>query len=281
MRKLLLFATALCFFSTFSYAQLNQCVPDPIYKDSTFGVYPKPKSANNPNGGINKSACIGKPFQFSLTGVVPDSLEVTFFGAKVELKLDSIVLDKKNPKTVQGLPSGIAWDCNGGNCKFLPKTQRCIVMYGTADNTNTAKDYPLKITLKAYVQTFLGPQAVDVNYPDANLAPGEYTLKLEPNASKTCFAVGNEDQLDNVDKINFYPNPTNSDAVISFSAKEADNYTFMVTDMSGKMVQTRPINVTEGWNEVLFDGATLPTGMYIYYIGNEKGRVANRFTITR
>jgi hypothetical protein len=282
MRKSLLIMLSLVAFSFVATAQLNSCVPNPQYKDSLFGVFPKPYDPIvNPKGGINQSACIGKPFKFVFTGIIPDTLAVPLFGQLVKLKVDSLVLDKKDLKTIEGLPSGLKWDCSGGKCKFLPKSQSCIVIYGTADNTNAAKDYELKIKIKAYFQTFLGPTVYDLTFPDANLAPGKYILKLEPNASKTCYAVGNEDQYLNVDKIVAFPNPTLSDAKITFSAKESDDFDFLVTDMNGRIVQRKSVKVTEGWNEILFNGGSLPEGVYIYSLGNAKGKISNRIVIER
>jgi hypothetical protein len=281
MRKLLLFSFALFLFAIDANAQLNSCVPDPLYKDSLFGVFPRPYDpVAYPNGGINKSACIGKPYKFVFTGIIPDSLAVNLFGSQVKLKIDSLTLDKKDATTITGLPKGMNWDCGNKKYTFLPKSQNCVVVYGTATTANTPGNYEMKIKMKAYVQTLFGPTSQDVEFP-GSLAPGTYTIKLEANNSPTCFVVGNEDQYLNVDKINAFPNPTTSDAKIIFSAKEADNFDFLVTDMSGKIIRKEKINVAAGWNEIQFNGSTLPEGIYIYYLGNEKGKIANRLTISK
>ena len=280
MRKLLLFFFALTLFSFDTNAQLSSCVPDPLYKDSTFGVFPRPYDpVAYPKGGINKSACIGKPYKFVFTGVVPDS----FFVAQLQttVKVDSLVLDKKDATTITGLPKGFAWDCSNGKCKFLPKTQNCVVVYGTATTANAPGDYDMKIKMTAYLKTVFGTIPYTISFPDATLAPGKYTIKLEANTSKTCFVVGNEDQYLNVDKINAFPNPTFSDAKIVFSAKEADNFDFLITDMSGRIIRKEALKVTEGWNEIQFNGSALPEGIYIYYLGNAKGKIANRLTISK
>ena len=49
-------------------AQTPACIPNPLYKDSSSGVYPLPYDATlNPKGGIDKPACIGKPYEYVLT----------------------------------------------------------------------------------------------------------------------------------------------------------------------------------------------------------------------
>ncbi len=280
MRKLLLFSFALFLLALDANAQLNSCVPNPLYKDSLFGVFPRPYDpVTYPQGGIDKSACIGKPYKFVFTGVVPDSILVTQLGIKI--KIDSLVLDRKDAATITGLPKGFNWDCGNKKYTFLPKSQNCVVIYGTANNTNTPGNYEMKIKMKAYLQTIFGTTTYDISFPDAQLAPGNYTIKLEDNASKTCFVVGNEDQYLNVDKINAFPNPTTGDAKIVFSAKEADNFDFLVTDTAGKIIRKEKIQVVAGWNEIEFNGSSFPEGIYIYYLGNEKGKVSNRLTISK
>jgi hypothetical protein len=282
MRKFLLSTFLFCFGATSLMAQLNTCKPDPKYKDSLFGVFPRPYDPiASPKGGIDKSACIGKPFQYVFTGVVPDTLEVSFFGQKIKVKIDSLVLDKKNPSTIVGLPKGISWNTPAKGGALLPKTQDCVVIFGTADNTNKVGDYDMKITMKAYFQTFIGPTTYDVSFPDPNLSPGKYTLKLEAATAKTCYAVGNEDQYLNVDKMAIFPNPTSDVSKIVFSAKEEDRFEFVVTDVNGRIYQRQNINVAAGWNEIPLDASNLANGVYFYYLGNQKGKIVEKLTVNR
>ncbi len=280
MKRLLLSTLLFCFGVTALMAQLGSCKPDPKYKDSLFGVFPRPYDpVSSPKGGIDKSACIGKPYQFVFTGVVPDTLTVNQFGSTFKLKVDSLKIDKADPTAVEGLPKGLNWDCGTPNCLFKPKNQNCVVIFGTATNANAPKDYDLKIKMKAYLQSFLGPITYDISFPDPSLFPGKYTLKLEPNTSKTCYVVGNEDQYINVDKVNIFPNPATDVAKITFSAQNADRFDFILTDLNGRVFRQEKRNVAAGWNEFNLDCSNLADGMYIYYIGNEKGKIANRLMI--
>ncbi|MGB5026097.1 MAG: hypothetical protein WBO44_12155, partial [Saprospiraceae bacterium] len=63
--------------------QSQNCLPDSIYRDSSAGVYPKPVSPTNPNGGITKKACINKPYEFVFTVVVPDTVLVPAFPSPI------------------------------------------------------------------------------------------------------------------------------------------------------------------------------------------------------
>jgi hypothetical protein len=247
-----------------------------------FGVFPRPYDpVTYPTGGIDKSACIGKPFQYVFTGVVPDSLEVNVLGSKLKVKIDSLSLDKKNASTITGLPKGMSWNTPAKNGTFLPKSQNCVVVFGTADNTNKVGDYEMKINMVAYIVTFLGPLTYNLSFPDANLAPGKYTIKLEAATAKTCYVVGNEDQYLNVDKLAIFPNPTSDVSKIVFSAKEEDRFEFVVTDVNGRVYQRQNINVAAGWNEIPLDASNLANGVYFYYLGNQKGKIVEKLTVNR
>jgi hypothetical protein len=129
--------------------------------------------------------------------------------------------------------------------------------------------------------TFLGPLTYNLSFPDANLAPGKYTIKLEAATAKTCYVVGNEDQYLNVDKLAIFPNPTSDVSKIVFSAKEEDRFEFVVTDVNGRVYQRQNINVAAGWNEIPLDASNLANGVYFYYLGNQKGKIVEKLTVNR
>jgi hypothetical protein len=277
MKKILLFSLICLMANTFVSAQ---CIPDPIYKDSTFGVYPKPYDKDKyPQGGINKSACIGKPFKFIFTAKIPDTTVISQFGFQIPAKIDSVKLDKNDPLTVEGLPKGLTYACDPPNCVFFPKKPACLYIYGTATAVNTAKDYELKIKTIGYINIGLGPITYPLSFPDKNIAPGSYTLKLEPNNSTTCFVTGAADQNENIVHISAYPNPTNDFTTISFYALDKDIFDFVVTDLTGKVVFKETRNVEQGINSIEFEVSNYPAGAYIYYLGNNKGKTTNRLIV--
>lgn len=276
MKKVILLMMFGCFLSQLASAQ---CVPDPIYKDSTFGVYPRPYDpVAFPSGGIKQSACIGKPYKFVFTVKVPDSVAVPQLGG-LKLKLDSIKLDKKKAGTVTGLPVGISYDCNTPNCTFAAKTSGCTYLYGVAANSNTAGDYEIGIKLTAYFSTFLGPITYELNAKD--LATGKYILKLEPNNASSCFVSSIKDQNENISFINAKPNPATDFTTISFYAQEDENLDFIVADMSGKVVYKENRAAQHGINTLDLNTSNLTEGVYIYYLNSKQGRIANRLVISK
>ena len=79
----------ICAISTVQ-VQAQACQPDARYRDSTVGVYPSPVTASNPNGGINKAACIGKPYSFVFTVKISDTITVPLVG---KIPLDSLTME--------------------------------------------------------------------------------------------------------------------------------------------------------------------------------------------
>lgn len=276
MKKILLFIFAIGLANTLIQAQ---CTPDPTLKDSAAGVYPRPYDpVRFPNGGIKPTACIGKPYKYVLTAKIPDSLTITQFGFPIQVKIDTVKLDRKSTNTVKGLPKGMTYDCNPPNCVFPAKSMGCIYLYGTPTTANVAGNYDLSLEVTAIIQSPLGGQ-LSQKVDASTLAPGKYTLKLEPNNSTTCFVSSAKDKNENIVEISSAPNPTNGITKISFNTLATDVFDFIVTDIAGKIVYKETRQVSEGINTMDFDASILDSGLYIYSLGNEKGRVSNRLVV--
>ncbi|MBU0509849.1 T9SS type A sorting domain-containing protein [bacterium] len=62
-----------------------------------------------------------------------------------------------------------------------------------------------------------------------------------------------------------YPNPFNSQTVLSFSIPARGEVTLILHDLTGRAVRTMIHGVVErGHHQILFDGTGLPSGMYFY-----------------
>ena len=161
-----------CFFILFLALQngfSQACLPDSTVKDSAVGVYPKPISPTNPNGGINKPACINKPFEFNLTVKISDT--VTIPGVPIPVNLNFAKIPTKD--AISGLPKGIGYECNPPDCIFPKNSIGCLILKGTPTSDNTPGIYRpvIKITLSTLFGNF------DLEYP-GQFFPGEYLLTL-------------------------------------------------------------------------------------------------------
>lgn len=200
----------------------QSCLPDSIYKDSAFSAYPKP-IVDGVGKGIDKPVCINKPYEFTLTMVIPDTMR--FSGFLINLSQVSI------PATggIANLPKGLNYVCNPPTCIFPKKTMGCLKLYGTADNSNTPGIY--KPSIKLLVGSLLGN--IEVDYPGP-LIKGEYLLTV---LDENCL-ISTKDI--NIVNDNFFPNPTDG----WINSREDNIFDLRLTDLNGKVVkiQSNPID---------------------------------------
>ncbi|MBP7274052.1 MAG: T9SS type A sorting domain-containing protein [Saprospiraceae bacterium] len=259
MKKLFILALL-----TFCFkASVNaQCTPDITYQDSTFGVYPKPQSASNPNGGINIPACINEPYLFVFTVVVPNTVVIN----GISVPVDSIRID-----SLRGLPIGLQYACNPSSCVFQKNTLDCIVINGTPTNSNTVGDYDLTVFGKGFT---LG-QGINITFPTSS-TEGQYTLQLNPQGSPDCVSLSTS-YLENKNMmVSNTPNPFYADTYIHLNSKIGIKGNLVVYNLLGKQVATQIIEITNGENIIRFDGRSLPSGTYIYTIGDKTNKVSGK-----
>lgn len=84
-------------------------------------------------------------------------------------------------------------------------------------------------------------------------------LELEARAQREGFPTGGCAMLD------AYPNPFNASTVIRYELREASLVNLEVYDITGRLVAI----LVKGWreagtHEVIFDGSSLASGIYIY-----------------
>lgn len=184
-------------FLCYVQVEAQTCLPDSTLKDSSAGVYPKPVSPTNPNGGITKVACINKPYEFVFTVVVPDTVQVPIFPNPIALEKVSI----DSLGAILNLPEGISYSCNPPNCVFKKNTYGCLKLYGTPSLNNQAGDYKPIIKLKLTVNVGI-PFDYTTEYPGPAF-PGEYILKL---VNEVDCASANKDLSKETSF--WYPNPS-------------------------------------------------------------------------
>ena len=271
MKKALL--TSLVILSTlvYSWAQFGTCVPDPSFQDSTAGVYPLPFDAvTNPTGGITDSACFNKDYQFALTAVVGDTLNVGGF---------SYVLDSLKITAVTGLPEGFDYNCNNPGCTFYQNEIGCAVIFGKA--TNPADIGSHNLTISAIVYT-LGGFQIPLTFPNPLIAPGNYFLWVLPEDNANCYVFTSAFEVaSEFESVRNVPNPFTGLTTFEVDSRAAGLYQLRVADMLGRVVHTQTVQINEGLNQVAFDGSQLPDGLYLYTFSNGQSQVTQKMQISR
>jgi hypothetical protein len=267
----LYFTLMLCVFGAIQ-AHAQACQPDARYRDSTVGVYPSPVTAANPNGGITKAACIGKPYSYVFTVKISDTITVPLAG---KIPLDSLTMATTG--AVAGMPTGMTYACNPANCVFKKNTTGCVVIQGTPATSNTVKLYPLVITGRAFSSAlFFAPDGYVAKFP-GDLFPGEYNLKLLAANDPGCLSATND--LKEVSNFSAFPNPTNGKTVITIESSVNDNFEFSLTNVMGQRIETRPLSIQAGVNAFELDASKLPNGIYMYALSKGSRVVSNKLIV--
>lgn len=247
------------------------CEPDPMFSD-TLGVFPPPidTTVENPSEGIDVVACIGKPYNFTFTIAIGDSLRIQTF----VLPVDSITM---SPDTaVTGLPVGLTYDCGFPDCTFLKDTTSCISISGTPDESNTPGEYPLVIAGSFHSGVFNQPTTIPGDF-----FPGFYTLRLEAADSEACTTSSTEELFAPKMEMSTSPNPTSGFSTLKVDIPTSGVYQYRIYNMLGREVFNAPLRLNVGTSQHEFDFGFLPNGLYLYSLSNEKMQLTKRLIIRK
>lgn len=274
MKKFILFSFFACVFTITSNAQATSCVPDVLYQDSVFGVYPPPLSAGNPDGGIPISACRNMAWDYSITVKIPE--EVVLQGTTVTL----FSVEVATTGAVSNLPTGFSYSCNPPDCIFEPAdTLGCINLYGVTSDTVGIYDVTIATNIKS---SFL-PTGFPVTLP-SNLidgAEGNYFLNVVDENDPDCFVSNVDVLLAEKFQVRNLPNPFGAFTNIEIRAEQNDELEFRVYDVYGKLLHSRSVDVFTGMNTFQFDGSNLENGVYIYTIGKDGALISDKMIVNR
>lgn len=90
-----------------------------------------------------------------------------------------------------------------------------------------------------------------------------------------------EAQAAGLQGFNLYPNPTQGVLNVGFESANAGQATITVTDLSGKIMLRKALDVTEGQNDIALRLRDLAQGSYLLFLNNEDVQVNKRFVIIK
>jgi hypothetical protein len=233
-----------------------QCVPNQLYADSVYGVWPDTLE-NFANG------MVGVFYSDTLNILVPSSASAIDPSYPSFVTIDSVAMNQ-----LTGLPPGIAVNCNsqtGAPCTYLANQVGCGLLEGTPTQAGT---FDITIEVTVYVN-FLGTQAIPRTFTG-------YSITVLPNT------VGIGDiQAVGVDKARNVPNPFVGRTNIEFSLQHATAATITVFNLVGKQIWKETVQGKAGNNRVPFAASNLENGIYLFHVeaggSNSTGRmVVNR-----
>ena len=245
------------------------CDPDQIYADSSGGVYPRPYTDSMPEAGINVIACPGQTYFFNFTVNVPDSIQL---GALV-IPVSRVRLRTSEP--VRGLPQGLNYVCNPGNCDMPAGTLGCIALVGTVGTNVTPGIYPLEI-LVDIVTTF--GLVVPTQFPNEAIAPGTYFIVVgEPDGACNTVSVITKELQEN---LLLSPNPTNQEIRIAANTFKSNQLHVRVSSIQGQIWYDYPITMLSN-EQLTIPVQILPPGNYITHISDGQKVYTGKFQVIR
>jgi len=255
-----------------SFSQV--CTPDSTLIDAEFPVQPLPfDPINSPDGGIPDTACIGLPYFFPFQAAVGDTLNAGI----AMLPLDSIRLPIVGG--IGGLPPGLNYECNPGDCVFRKNTLGCIAISGTVMDPAAVGEYDLTLSVEAFLNGSSSPTAVSLPIP--TVTPGSYTIVVRPADFTNCSTVSSEDLLSDLITLRNVPNPFNGMTSIELTSAFSGEVNFEVFDMVGTKIHKEEVQLLEGKNAIPFNGTDLQSGIYFYAIKNHLGFVSEKMVVSK
>lgn len=256
MKKILLSLSILASSSAMIYAQ-NGCVGDP---NAPNDVYPDTLT----NFAI---AYTGQAYEQDFTVRVPQ--DTIYQGATVPFS--HVTLDN-----VIGLPQNFTYACDPSTCSFDGGTTNCVEVYSTSlPDTSQIGIYDITIEATPFVLIGVPPFVVPVNAGtvlyegyELEIQAGGVSIIREANSSKVMSVIA-------------YPNPTEGNTAIQFTAVANSSVTFTVTNLLGEVITNRVVSATRGTNQVNFDASNLSDGVYLYSLTDGEHTVSKKLIVSK
>lgn len=117
---------------------------------------------------------------------------------------------------------------------------------------------------------------------------GGSTISVDPNYGQGVIVLfdvqkinaAGIDENDAVADLSVYPNPTNAEANVVFTANNTAA-TITVTNLAGQTVYTNDLGVVNGEQNIAIDASNFQSGMYIVNIVTENGVATARISVTK
>ncbi len=216
-----------------AFASYAQCTPDPNW--NTDGI--SPSRLPDGNVGVNYSTIIS--FK------TPKDTSLVYSGQTYNATIDSA-----RAETLKNVPPGFTWACNISNCTWKGGDKGCALLSGKADSTNL-NHYEIKV----YVRSWITIQGLG------------FQLERLDSSTIDFYINGGKSSVQNIapaPKFTFYPNPVKNILQIETQNLIEKNTIVTITDLAGKVLTTKTLQVNNGTIDVV----DLPKGLHLINFKN-------------
>lgn len=295
LKPLLLTAAGLLFYSA---AATAQCTPNPLYADSTFGVWPD-TTTNLPCAFGDQSAGYN---------AVIDIKTLTDTTVSVDLQGNNFVIEayieKFRINAVEGLPSGFTfipnvneWT-NTGTSPNFSSVQGCVSILASQASVQAILasnpggiDIPLTVLVDAKIKNTNNPLAdfilSDTWLSEVQGVPGVgaipvsgYQLRVRQNQADGCgeVSIGNAPEWSAGMQV--APNPVSDQANLVFQLSQPRALEFRVFNAQGQLVTVQQVQGVAGENRVNMNCTGLASGLYVYTLSDGVRNATKTFVIS-
>lgn len=214
-----------------------QCVPNALYADSVYGVWPD-TTENFANGVLNVF------YSDTLDILVPSDAGL------VDPGFDGFVIDSVALDEVTNLPPGLSVSCNSQTaapCTFLSSQLGCGLIEGVPTQTGTFS-IELAVTAFTNLAGFVIPVPQTFTGYEITIAENN-TAVVGLRADAAAFRM--------------VPNPADKRATLEFTLSRPGQARVRLFNMVGEQMRSTVIDGRVGLNSLPMDVGTLESGVYI------------------
>ena len=254
MIKTLLFSVAFLMLGMAIQVNAQSCSPDPLYADSTFGIWPD----------TNQNLPCGLPnvyYETDLQFKMPTEANQVDDTYPPGVGINWIRLDN-----VSGLPSGISFTTNAASSspanQWNGGEQGCALLLGVA--AEGTYDVTIEVTGEINLSGITS---------EVPLSFGGYKLIIDPNC-----VVSIENHA--MTLLNNIPNPFSTITNIQYQLQATEMVDFFVFDVLGKKVHEENVVGQIGLNAIEFNRGVLPKGIYLYQLNTATNKVSGKMVVS-
>ncbi|MCB0790249.1 MAG: T9SS type A sorting domain-containing protein [Flavobacteriales bacterium] len=232
----------------------GQCIPNPAYQDSVFGVWP-----DTLEGFAH--ANLNVFYSDTLNMKVPSD------GGEIDPQFAGVFIDSVQFNGVSGLPPGLGILCNSQTpapCTYLTNILGCGLIEGVPTQMG---EFPLTFNVTAF--TVVVGQTIGVPYQFTG-----YKIIVDPD--NTGIAEVNGPVLDDVHNV---PNPFADRTTIEFRLARAGAVHLKVFNLIGEQLREAEMYGKPGVNRMLFNADGLEDGIYLYKLEADRTSFTGRMVL--
>ncbi len=241
----------------------SSCTPDPQFTNP--GVYPLPTS-----GVLTGTENVAYSQVFTVNVPADTTIDLSSIIGFPTPPVN-VTVNYQTITGVNGLPTGLAYNCDTIACYWFGGTSGCLEVSGTPTTTgqftfNMLGD--LNITVPQSIPIIGGTQQ---NIP----TPLAYQLTIDPSVSvdpalNSKFTVSQNT-----------PNPFGYQTEISVFSPFAADISLEVYDLQGKVVKRDQFAQVAGDFQFTLDASDLESGIYLYRLDNGQESIIQKMVVTR